>query len=185
VTTCTSAGSGSGHCGPGIAAGTPLTFSLEYGSGDVVTSTEMQALKSNFSQAGITINLTSAPFDTIISLLTPCTASQASCSWQMLNYGGGWTYGVDPYPTGDQLFATGSGSNASNYSDPTADSLIAATVHGPGTLTAYENYLADQIPVLWMPQPVYQISEIATDLHGALPQSPIEGLTPENWYLTK
>jgi len=145
----------------------------------------MQALKSSFSQAGIQINLTSAPFDSIISLLNPCTPAQASCSWQMLNYGGGWTYGVDPYPTGDQLFETGSGSNASNYSDPTANSLIAATVHGPGTLTAYENYMADQIPVLWMPQPVYQISEIANDLHGALPQSPIEGLTPEDWYFTK
>jgi peptide/nickel transport system substrate-binding protein len=185
VTTCTSPGSGAGQCGPGIAAGTALTFSLEYGSGLVVTSQEMQALKSNFSQAGIQINLTSAPFDTIISLLTPCTAAQASCSWQMLNYGGGWTYGVDPYPTGDQLFETGSGSNASNYSDPTANSLIGATVHGPGTLTAYENYLADQIPVLWMPQPVYQISEISAKLHGVLPQSPIEGLTPEDWYFTK
>jgi peptide/nickel transport system substrate-binding protein len=185
VTTCTSPGSGTGHCGPGLAAGTQLAFSLEFGSGLVVTSEEMQALKSDFSQAGIQVNLTSAPFDTIISLLNPCTASQASCSWQMLNYGGGWTYGVDPYPTGDQLFETGSGSNASNYSDSTADGLIAATVHGPGTLTAYENYMANQIPVLWMPQPVYQISEIATDLHGVLPQSPIEGLTPENWYFTK
>ena len=63
--------------------------------------------------------------------------------------------------------------------------LIAATVHGPGTLTAYENYMANQIPVLWMPQPVYQISEIDTNLHGVLPQSPIESLTPENWYFTK
>ena len=80
----------------------------------------------------------------------------------MLNYGGGWTYGVDPYPTGDQLFGTGSVSNASNYSDPHADQLIATTVHGPGSLTAYEDYLAQQIPVLWMPQPVYQISEIAS-----------------------
>lgn len=185
VTTCASPGSGAGHCGPGVAAGTQLSFSLEYGSGDVVTSQEMQALKSSFSQAGIQINLTSAPFNTIISLLTPCTPSQASCKWQMLNYGGGWTYGVDPYPTGDQLFGTGSVSNASNYSDPHADRLIATTVHGPGSLTAYEDYLANQIPVLWMPQPVYQISEIASNLHGVLPQSPIESLTPEDWYFTK
>jgi peptide/nickel transport system substrate-binding protein len=185
VTTCTSPGSGAGHCGAGIAAGTPLSFTLEYGSGLVTVSQEMQALKSSFSQAGIQISLSSAPFDSIISLLNPCTAAEASCSWQMLNYGGGWTYGVDPYPTGDQLFGTGSESNASNYSDPQTDKLIAATVHGPGTLTAYENYLADQIPVLWMPQPVYQISEISKDLHGTLPQSPIEGLTPEDWYFTK
>ena len=45
--------------------------------------------------------------------------------------------------------------------------------------------MANQIPVLWMPQPVYQISETSTKLHGILPQSPIESLTPENWYFTK
>ena len=39
--------------------------------------------------------------------------------------------------------------------------------------------------MLWMPQPAYQISEISNSLHGVTPQSPIEGLTPENWYLTK
>jgi peptide/nickel transport system substrate-binding protein len=185
VTTCTSPGAGSGHCGAGIAAGTPLSFSLQYATGIVWVGEEMQALKSSFAQAGIQISLTTAPFDSIISLLTPCTKTEASCSWQMLDYGGGWTYGVDPYPTGDQLFATGSGSNAGSYSDPEADNLIAATVHGPGTLTAFENYLADQIPVLWLPQPVYQLSEISKNLHGALPQSPIESLTPEDWYLTK
>jgi peptide/nickel transport system substrate-binding protein len=185
VTTCTKAGTGSSDCGAGIPAGTGLSFSLKYGSGAVVVSQEMQALKSQFSEAGIQINLTSAPFDSIISLLTPCKPSQSNCSWQMLNYGGGWTYGVDPYPTGDQLFATGSGSNSSNYSDPQADKIIAATVHGSAPLTAYENYMANQIPVLWMPQPVYQISETSTKLHGTLPQSPIESLTPENWYFTK
>jgi peptide/nickel transport system substrate-binding protein len=184
-TTCTSPGSGAGHCGAGIAAGTPLSFSLQYANGILQVSEEMQALKSSFAQAGIQVSLTSAPFDSIISLLAPCTKTESSCSWQMLDYGGGWTYGVDPYPTGDQLFATGSGSNASNYSNPEADKIIAATVHGPGTLTAYENYAADQIPVLWMPQPVYQISEISKDLHGTMPQSPIESLTPEDWYLTK
>jgi len=185
VSTCVKAGSGASDCGPGIAAGTGLSFTLKFGSGAVVTSQEMQALKSQFSQAGIQINLSSAPFDSIISLLTPCKASQSNCSWQMLNYGGGWTYGVDPYPTGDQLFATGSGSNASNYSSSQADKIIAATVHGSAALTAYENFMANQIPVLWMPQPVYQISEVSTKLHGTLPQSPIESLTPENWYFTK
>jgi peptide/nickel transport system substrate-binding protein len=185
VTTCTSPGSGAGHCGAGIAAGTPLSFSLQYANGVVWVNEEMLALKSSFSQAGIQVSLTTAPFDSIISLLAPCTKTQPSCSWEMLNYGGGWTYGVDPYPTGDQLFATGSGSNSSNYSDPEADKLIAATVHGAGALTAYENYLADQIPVLWMPQPVYQLSEVSKNLHGTLPQSPIESLTPEDWYFTK
>jgi peptide/nickel transport system substrate-binding protein len=185
LTTCTSPGSGAGHCGSGIASGAGLSFSVQYASGNVEVSQEMQALKSSFSQAGIQVALSTAPFDTVISRAVPCTPSQSSCSWQMANWGGGWTYGVDPYPTGDQLFGTGSGSNFGNYSDPQADKLISATIHGPGTLTAYEDYLASQLPVLWMPQPAYQISEISSNLHGTQPQSPIEGLTPENWYLTK
>jgi peptide/nickel transport system substrate-binding protein len=184
TSTCIKPGTGQGQCGAGIKAGTPLSFTLKFGSGAVVTSQEMQALKSQFSQAGIQINLSSAPFDAIISLLAPCKSTQASCSWQMLNYGGGWTYGVDPYPTGDQLFATGSGSNASNYSDPKTDQLVSQTIHSTATLAQYEDYLAQQVPVLWMPQPVNQISEISSKLHGVLPQSPIGGLTPEDWYLT-
>jgi peptide/nickel transport system substrate-binding protein len=185
LTTCASPGSGAGQCGSGIAAGAGLSFSLQYASGLVEISQEMQALKSSFSQAGIQIGLSTAPFDTVISRAAPCTPSQSSCGWQMADWGGGWTYGVDPYPTGDQLFGTGSGSNFGNYSDPRTDRLISTTIHGPGTLTAYEDYLANQVPVIWMPQPAYQISEISSSLHGTAPQSPIESLAPENWYLTK
>jgi peptide/nickel transport system substrate-binding protein len=58
-------------------------------------------------------------------------------------------------------------------------------VHGTTGLASYENYLADQVPVLWMPQPDYQISEISSKLQGTSPQSPIESLTPENWYFTQ
>src|SRR6201996_47817 len=183
--TCTSPGTGTGERGKGIAAGAKLSFSLDYASGTEFVSQEMQALKSDFSLAGIQVNLSSEPFDTVISMLAPCTPSQSSCSWQMLNYGGGWTYGVDPYPTGDQLFETGSGSDSDNYSSPEADKLIQATVHGTVGLGSYEDYLAQQVPVLWMPQPDYQISEISNKLQGTSPQSPIESLTPENWYLTQ
>jgi peptide/nickel transport system substrate-binding protein len=185
VSTCASPGTGAGQCGKGIAAGTKLSFSLDYASGNEVVSQQMQALKSDFSKAGIQVNLSAQPFNSIVSLLTPCTPAQSSCSWEMLNYGGGWTYGVDPYPTGDQLFETGSGSNSSNYSSPQTDKLIQATVHGQVNLTQYEDYLAQQVPVLWMPQPDYQISEISNKLQGTGPQSPIESLTPENWYFTQ
>jgi peptide/nickel transport system substrate-binding protein len=185
VSTCASPGTGASQCGQGIAAGTKLSFSLQYASGTEYVTQEMQALKSDFSQAGIQVNLSAQPFNSIISLLAPCTPAQSSCSWQMLNYGGGWTYGVNPYPTGDQLFATGSGSNSSNYSDPQADKLIQATVRGTVGLNQFEDYMAQQVPVLWMPQPDYQISEISNKLAGTGPQSPIESLTPENWYFTQ
>ena len=181
VSTCATPGTGANECGAGITAGAKLEFNLNYASGLVYVSEEMQGLKSDFAAAGIDVNLASAPFDTIISQSAPCK----SCSWQISNWGGGWLYGVNPYPTGDQIFGTGSGSNFSNYSSATADKLIDETVHGTASLAAYEDYLATQIPVLWMPHQAYQVSEVSTKLHGALPGSPILELNPENWTLSK
>jgi peptide/nickel transport system substrate-binding protein len=185
VSTCTSPGTGANQCGAGISSGQGLSFNLGYVSGNVEVSQEMQALKSTFSQAGIELNLSTATFNALISRSAPCKPTQASCSWQMSNWGGGWVYGVDPYPTGDQLFATDSSSNFGSYNSPTADSLISTTVHGTGDLNQYEDYLAKQMPVLWMPQPAFQISEINSHLEGTQPQSPILSLTPEDWSFSK
>ena len=180
VSTCTSPGAGPNECGAGISAGAKLEFNLNYDSGDLPVSEEMQGLKSDFALAGIEINLGSAPFDTIIAQSSPCK----SCSWEMSNWGGGWLFGVNPYPTGDQIFGTGSGSNFSNYSSATADNLIDQTVHGTASLAAYQNYLANQVPVLWMPHAAFEVTEVSTKLHGAIPQSPILSLNPENWTLS-
>ena len=168
VSTCASPGTGSTQCGAGIKAGAKVEFNLNYDSGDTPVSEEMQGLKSNFAAAGIDINLGTAPFDTLIAQAAPCK----SCSWQMTNWGGGWLFGVNPYPTGDQIFGSGSGSNFSNYSSATADNLINQTVHGAATLAAYQNYLAEQIPVLWMPHAAFAVSEVSSKLHGAIPPKP-------------
>ena len=181
VSTCARPGTGPTQCGAGIKSGAKAEFNLNYDSGDTPVSEEMQGLKSNFAAAGIDINLGTAPFDTLIAQAAPCK----SCSWQMTNWGGGWLFGVNPYPTGDQIFGTGSGSNFSNYSSSTADNLIDQTVHGSATLAAYQNYLAEQIPVLWMPHSAFAVSEVSSKLHGAIPQSPILSLNPENWTLSK
>jgi hypothetical protein len=45
--------------------------------------------------------------------------------------------------------------------------------------------VAQQLPVLWLPRPVFQISMIDKKLAGAVPQSPILGLEPERWSFTK
>jgi peptide/nickel transport system substrate-binding protein len=180
VSTCATPGSGPNECGAGISAGAKLEFNLNYDSGDVPVSEEMQGLKTDFALAGIDINLGTAPFDTLIAQAAPCK----SCSWQMTNWGGGWLFGVNPYPTGDQIFGTGSGSNFSNYSSATADNLIDQTVHGTASLAAYQNYLAEQVPVLWIPHAAFEVNEVSSKLHGAIPQSPILSLNPEFWTLS-
>ncbi len=49
-------------------------------------------------------------------------------------------------------------------------------------LTAYENYLTEQLPVLWQPSFVSSITEIHKGLKGVAPQK-VEGtITPANWH---
>jgi peptide/nickel transport system substrate-binding protein len=187
ASTCASPGTGPTQCGAGIAAGEKLSLNLEYSSGIVTVDQEMQALKSDFSAAGIEINLNQAPFNTVLADVAPCKPGASTCKWQIINWGGGWIYGINPYPSDDQLFQTGAGSNYGGYSDPKTDALIAAAVHkdDPQGVVALANQLANQVPVLWMPTELYRISAISSRLTGTGTQSPILSLTPEDWQLTK
>lgn len=187
VTTCTSAGSGASQCGSGIPAGTKLAFSLIVNSGNHPVNLEMQALKSTFSQkAGVVLNVRPEPFTQVISdAFASCTkAKPSACPWQMADWGGG--VNLSPYPTGEQIFASGGSSNPGHYADPKADQLIRASQVGGATeLRAYEQYITDQVPVIWVPNLTYQLSMIRNDLHGADAQNPYIGITPERWHWKK
>ncbi|MGD0054737.1 MAG: ABC transporter substrate-binding protein [Acidimicrobiales bacterium] len=185
VTTCASAGTGSSQCGADIAKGAKLVFNLQYDSGVTYTAVQMEQYKSSLEQVGIQLNLTSAPFDTIITNAAPCNEGP-TCTWEMENWGGGWTFGPDFEPTGETLFATDSGFNEGRYSDATNDANINAThvVSGISVFYKYENYLADQLPVIWQPAPDYQISAISSSVKGVT-QSPEENFTPEDWTISK
>jgi peptide/nickel transport system substrate-binding protein len=145
----------------------------------------MQQFKSSLAQDGIQLNLTLAPFNTIITNAAPCKVGPA-CSWQMENWGGGWTFGPNFEPTGEVLFQTGGGFNEGSFSNATNDANIIAThsVSGLPTFYKYENYLAAQLPVIWQAEQDYQISAINKTLKG-VSQSPELNFTPENWTLAK
>ena len=98
-------------------------------------------------------------------------------------WGGGWIYSPDYYPTGDEIFSTGAGSNSGGFSDPMNDQLTLASEvsNDVSALHAYEDYLAKALPVVWLPSIYAQLSEINTHLQGALPQDPLEQIYPENW----
>jgi peptide/nickel transport system substrate-binding protein len=185
VTTCTSPGTGPSDCGAGIKSGAKLDFNLLYASGTTELAQEMQVMKSTFSQVGIVLNLSQAPFDQVISSSVPCQPAQASCGWQLDNWGGGWSYSMDHFPNGDLIFGSGAGDNFGSYSSATADSLIASTDHVPGTLPADENYLAANLPAIFMPKADYQLTEVQTKLQGVTPQEPTFNINPEDWYFTK
>jgi peptide/nickel transport system substrate-binding protein len=182
VTTCTNPGTAKGECGDGITSGEALTFDLPYASGSQTIDTAMQSLKSNAAEVGITLNLKAVPFNTVLADGTPC--SGVNCTWDFANWGGGWAYDPDYYPTGESLFETGAGSNSGSYSNPAIDKLISDTNTKSGTrvMQAYEDALVKDAPVIWQPNYTYSLTEIATGLKGVTPQNPFAVLTPEYWH---
>ncbi|HTR91362.1 MAG TPA: ABC transporter substrate-binding protein [Trebonia sp.] len=175
-------------CGPGVKAGQPLTFTLPYATGTDWIASEMTQLQSNASTIGIKINLEPKPFNQVTSVAAPnCVVAKTSCAWDMGNWGGGWVFVPDYDPTGETLFLSGSGANSGGYSDAKNDSLINETLTSSSLspLYTWQDYLSTQLPVIWQPNGVYQLTEVSTSLRGVIPQSTTLNINPENWYFVK
>jgi peptide/nickel transport system substrate-binding protein len=181
ASTCSRPGVRAGQCGANIAAGAKARFQLEYVSGSGLVKQEMEALKTAFSLAGLEVNLSEVPFETVIG-----DAFSGSTTADMSNWGYGWIFAPEYYPTGDQIFSTGAGSNGGGYSNPTNDANTTATMTGNGVtaLRTYEDFLAKDLPVIWTPVADYQLSTVKNTLHGWGPQDPMLQIYPESWYFT-
>jgi peptide/nickel transport system substrate-binding protein len=184
IDVCTRPGSGATDCGAGIAAGQKLSFNLQYSTGTQGVDEEVASLQSAFSLAGIQIAPSGAPFSTVVGNDIPCTKS--GC-WELNYYGQGWYFDPGYYdPDGSVLFATGGVDNGGSYSNSTADALMnKLESQGLPALYNYENYIAKQLPMLWLPQFDGQISAVNDKLQGVFPQDPDGNIYPENWYFTK
>lgn len=175
-------------CGPGIAKGHQLVFNLPYNTGLGWIASEMTQLQSNASLVGIKLNLQPKPFDQVIAIGAPnCKVAGTSCDWDMADWGGGWSFSPDYYPSGETLFTSGSGVNSGGYTNAQNDSLIKATLTTNSLTPLYDwqNYMTAQLPYLWQPNAAYELSEIAGNLRGVLPQNPTGQLNPEDWYFVK
>ena len=145
----------------------------------------MTQLQSNAAQIGIKLNLEPKPFNQVTAIAAGnCVVAKISCNWDMGNWGGGWTFVPDYYPSGETLFLSGSGANSGGYTNAKNDALINSDAHQqlPQPLYNWQNYLATQIPVIWQPNGVYQLTEIANNLRGVMPQSTTLAINPENWF---
>jgi len=174
-------------CGPGIAQGKTLTFNFPYASGLSWLASEMTELQSNAAQVGIKLNIEPQPINQVTSVAAAnCVAVKVSCDWDMANFEG-FTFSPDYLPTGDVLYLTGATSNYGAYSDAQNDAMIEKTLTSSNLsyMYSWQDYLAKQLPFEWQPFPAYQITEVANDLKGALPQSPTLSINPENWYFVK
>jgi peptide/nickel transport system substrate-binding protein len=187
VTTCVKPGRAADECGAGIRKGAPLSFQYLYESGAVSFNAQVQELASSWAQAGIKLQLEPKSFGQVISTAaTPCAAGKA-CPWDIANWGGGWVYAPDYYPTGEEIFASGAGSNFGDYSDPTADTLIKATDFSSSlrALYKYEDYLAVNLPGIWQPETALTFNEVGKNVCGFSPENPLFTWVAEAWYFCK
>ena len=106
-TTCQHPGTAANECGAGITAGEGISFNLDYQSGVTTLASEMNDLAAQAKRVGIDIQLTSHPFDTVISTAVACKPTDSDCGWTAENWGAGWIYAPDFLPTGESLFAPG------------------------------------------------------------------------------
>jgi peptide/nickel transport system substrate-binding protein len=184
VSTCTDPA----KCGPGVKQGQGLQFNLPYATGTQWITQEMQQLQSNASLAGIKINLQPKPFNQVTALAAGnCKVAKIPCNWDLANWGGGWSFVPDYLPTGETLFECGAIANSGGYCNKTNDANIQKTLTSDDlqAMYTYQNFLAQQLPVMFQPNGVYTLTEIDSKLKGVTPQNPTLAFNPENWYFVK
>ena len=175
-------------CGAGVKQGQGLSFTLPYATGVNWQEAEMTQLKSNASAGR-------HPARPAAEAVQPGHRDRrrelqvvgSSCAWDFANWGGGWSFAPDYEPTGETLFQSGSAANSSGYTNSQNDNLINQTLTSSSLTPLYDwqDFLQTQLPEMWQPNGVYELTEIASNLHGVTPQAPTLYLTPENWYFTK
>lgn len=185
--TCQRPGAGASDCGAGVTAGQKLQFQLLYSSGSAYIDQMNAAIQTSEAQAGIHIVLKAEPFNTLVATTGTCDAQShpnSTCSWQLQEFG------YQPYsldPSGAGLFNTDAIDNYGGYSSQEMNQLINETEYGsdPSAFYAYENYAADQLPWLWLPNPS-SVYVYKNNLAGFVPSSPFDfTLNPEVWYYVK
>jgi peptide/nickel transport system substrate-binding protein len=154
-TTCAKPGSGSGQCGAGIPAGTPIKFvwANQPESAAATGVLESEAFASTAKQyAGINVTFQTKTFDFLTSNYNnqnPAAKKYVN-DWGVNNYGG---INTDYYPTEDGVMNTTGALNMGAYADPKANQLMAQSIVSPSN-AAIKNevaYFAKQQPVLYMP----------------------------------
>jgi peptide/nickel transport system substrate-binding protein len=177
---CTRPGLAAGECGAWIPAGASLEFTLQYATGTEWMSSLLASEKASWARAGIEVTLNSASSGTVVENAVPCVGG-AGCTWDLVDWGTGWTYFPDVYPTGEELFTAGAATNDGGYANFVDNANISQTLSTATGLGTYSDYLAQQLPVIFEPMPAASLTEIRDDLRGVTPQNVLGALTPERW----
>jgi peptide/nickel transport system substrate-binding protein len=182
-------------CGAHIAKGQPLAFTINYESGVSWVESSMRELVSNAAEVGIKITITPQSFGDVVGDATQsdCLSVKApspKCTWDMANWGQGWSYSPDYLPTGENLFETGSVDNFGAFHNAHNDLLTQRTVQDSDQRTFFkvfhqwEDYLASQLPVMLEPVAPYALTETVANMRIGY-QATTLMLSPEQWYFVK
>lgn len=175
VQTCTNPGTAANQCGVGITKGYTLNFKIIWSSGSPSLDDTFNAEIQDWASIGVKFSSTTGTFNQVIADCTSAKQQYELCSW-----GAGWIYAPDYYPSGETLFTTTGGFNPGAYSNPTMNTLINATTFGTVKLTAYATFAAQQLPVLYQPNPT-AIVEIRNSLKSSIgfAPNPLGNFNPE------
>ena len=186
TSTCAKPGTAAGDCGAGIPAGTKLAFNFIYSTAPALIGDQATDLASKAAQVGIKITLSGSNFNFMIANYLDPSAPANENKWAMEDFGGETDV---PYATTFGLFNTGGTNQIGDYSNPTADSLINASISGgdPSAVKNEASFLTANQPAQFQPNPDY-IWSWKTTLSG--PPTSFENLTqyyatPEYWFFTK
>ncbi|MEU2248575.1 peptide ABC transporter substrate-binding protein [Streptomyces sp. NPDC019224] len=182
---CTEPGNGDDQCGAGVDKGTKFQMQVLSQSGSTVTDNLMSALQSSFAKSGIGFGIKTAPVNSVLSQAGECSADAPGCKWQLSFFGSAGSWYFPAYPSGDSLFATGGGSNFGSYSNPAVDKVVSRTTtdSSDAAMQEYSAALAKDLPVVWLPEPDYQVSVVKKGL-GGFAQDSLANFHPAMWKWT-
>ncbi|WP_030603038.1 peptide ABC transporter substrate-binding protein [Streptomyces fulvoviolaceus] len=181
VMTCTEPA----ECGEGVAKGTKFEMQVLSQSGSTVTDNMMSAIQSSLAKTGIKFSIKTAPVNSVLSQTPQCTSGQSICKWQLSFFGTAGSWYFNAFPTGDSLFQSKGGANFGNYSNTDVDKLISASTTSSSNqaIQDYSAALAKDLPVIWLPEPDYQISVVKNGL-GGFSQDSLANFHPAQWKWT-
>ena len=163
---------GANQCGAGIPPGAKLAFNLQYASGTAATTQMMAAEKSSWAAAGINIDPVPGVVQhgdrqrrPVLGVVVLVAAGELGRRLDLL--------ARTTTRPGRRSSRPGPGPTRAATRIPTNDANILATNVTQAPLTQYENYLAEQLPVVCQPNPVDQPDRDRQGPHRRHPAEPV------------
>ncbi len=154
-----------------------LAFTLKIPAGQPLRIEIAEVIQQNLRAVGIEMKVQQVEFNQLLAEMVSLPQT-----WQAILV----AENLAAYPSGEDLFKTGGYMNNNGYSNRKMDNLIDDSTDQPGLegLFAYQDYAAEQQPVIFLPNEEYSVLA-QKDLHGIKNfMNPLGMWAPEKLYCT-